>query len=510
MTISLAGRVVDDTGVGLNNATVQAYVWGQTSVAPNGSTVTANDAQGLPGYWSLPNLADALYVVQVSYFGKTRTTYGPSQVQFNEIVIGANKALIDNNGNLTLSGSASISGQTKLTGPLNTSLIPSTWSPTLILDDATGSSQNILEIRTVGARKGSLRVDNLGNVVLNPSATGALYLSWDEGSGGVVFGNGVGTNVASVDKYGNATFSGYVDVKGTLTVENGAILKGQASVGTTDLGLYSGGATNAIRLVTNGGDIRLFKDGGAGATPSLTVNGGSGGVYIGTTPTDPGVNNLTVQSDIYLGARSASLSSWLNQALKTTDGPTFANVTAGTFYGNSGLRASGNPVQNVQGSYLGWNRSNGTGEINFVDHHGGGPGGFFWDVTGDGATYTTVMTLDSSGNLKAPGIITGQSYVMSGSMRTHRHPYSNDRHIESGSVNTPFPVAAGLKGTNSFTFFQPYTYSNPTVVATTYGNQPEQQGTSVASISATGATINMNNDSTSSLVLQATWISEGA
>ena len=53
-------------------------------------------------------------------------------------------------------------------------------------------------------------------------------------------------------------------------------------------------------------------------------------------------------------------------------------------------------VQNVQGAWLGWNRSAGQGEMNLICHRGGGIGGFVFDTTLDATNFTRVGSLDQN------------------------------------------------------------------------------------------------------------------
>jgi hypothetical protein len=70
-------------------------------------------------------------------------------------------------------------------------------------------------------------------------------------------------------------------VNGRVAVEGGVIQAGGAAITTTsDLGLYSQVNNQPVRLVTAGGPIRMFTDGGIGTTARLTVNA-TGNVGVG-------------------------------------------------------------------------------------------------------------------------------------------------------------------------------------------------------------------------------------
>ena len=52
--------------------------------------------------------------------------------------------------------------------------------------------------------------DGASILVINAAGGGSLYLNWDQGSGGVTFGNGAGTGAATIDAGGNAHFNGTI------------------------------------------------------------------------------------------------------------------------------------------------------------------------------------------------------------------------------------------------------------------------------------------------------------
>lgn len=57
-------------------------------------------------------------------------------------------------------------------------------------------------------------------LVIDSPATAALMLNWDSGTGGVIFGDGQGRNVAHIDSTGRALFQA-LDVSSTVTVSSG-------------------------------------------------------------------------------------------------------------------------------------------------------------------------------------------------------------------------------------------------------------------------------------------------
>ena len=72
---------------------------------------------------------------------------------------------------------------------------------------------------------------------------------------------------------------------------------------------------------------------------------------------------------------------------------TARNITTNGLHIASGIYAA------AQGAYLGWNMSHSTGEVNFVNNIGGGAGGFYFDDTSDGTTFTRLMTIQGNGNV---------------------------------------------------------------------------------------------------------------
>lgn len=89
--------------------------------------------------------------------------------------------------------------------------------------------------------------------------------------------------------------------------------------------------------------------------------------------------------------------------------PTLNAITAVKSYVN-GLSLSGMAAANTnsdasvtavgQAAYVAWNRSGGTGEIDFICHKGGGLGGFYFYIT-DGTTWTLTASIDSKSNITA-------------------------------------------------------------------------------------------------------------
>jgi hypothetical protein len=81
-----------------------------------------------------------------------------------------------------------------------------------------------------------------------------------------------------------------------------------------------------------------------------------------------------------------------------------ASVADGHF---SYTQAASNPGSSIakQGAYLGWNLTSGTGETDFINDHGSGPGGFYFYNTG-GSVGNPIALLDNVGDLHAGGQLT--------------------------------------------------------------------------------------------------------
>lgn len=71
----------------------------------------------------------------------------------------------------------------------------------------------------------------------------------------------------------------------------------------------------------------------------------------------------------------------------------------------SGFRVTGGvTIPNSQGSYLSWNKQGGWGDMSFINHHGGGSGGWtFWD-TGDGVNYSNVAWISGTGGFNGSSL----------------------------------------------------------------------------------------------------------
>lgn len=149
---------------------------------------------------------------------------------------------------------------------------------------------------------------------------------------------------------------------------------------------------------------------GTGASGFLYVHGLNGGGDDIFNIQRVGVSNyvfnvmgvLTASADIKVGASSVWHAGNFNPATKAdwTGGSFSGDVTMnGRLYANAGIRVvNSNTAFNGQGSYIGWNRNyrSGNGEMDFINHKGGGTGGWAFFNT-DGTTYWEVASINANG-----------------------------------------------------------------------------------------------------------------
>lgn len=102
MAITLSGRLLDDVGAGINDATVKAIPVG--SGTPDATTTTAaHPTTGENGWWTFTNLAEnKVYYVSVEWQSKKRQFYGLSAVQLNRLTVGKAACTISEDGQVWL------------------------------------------------------------------------------------------------------------------------------------------------------------------------------------------------------------------------------------------------------------------------------------------------------------------------------------------------------------------------------------------------------------------------
>ena len=126
----------------------------------------------------------------------------------------------------------------------------------------------------------SVRGASTGAMVINAYGSGALNLNYDSGTGGVLFFNGSGTQEASVDGAGHATFKQLVVTPGFLGTAAGASVSSASTITATGQAFHVTGTTtiNTINLPFTGftGTIRIIPDG-------VFLTGTSGNIAIAST-----------------------------------------------------------------------------------------------------------------------------------------------------------------------------------------------------------------------------------
>jgi hypothetical protein len=107
-------------------------------------------------------------------------------------------------GSVNSLGDASFNGTLTAGGTLSTHAFL-TLGPTATPPPATDT--NALFRNTLG-----------GDLIMSGAGTGHIYLNWDGGTSGIVFGNGAAAEVGSIDNLGNAVFNGIVHAGTFMTI----------------------------------------------------------------------------------------------------------------------------------------------------------------------------------------------------------------------------------------------------------------------------------------------------
>jgi hypothetical protein len=178
-------------------------------------------------------------------------------------------------GNLGVGVTPSATVALSVVGVINTTGIAGT--ATISVDNAATSTTNYVDLKVAGTRRATLATDTSGNVALQGTGTGATYLAYNGGTGGVVFGNGAGASVGSVTSAGAATFNGNIATSGSTGVTLYASTGDIAGTGTLTLGSilnhgtikHSGAGGNLHLDSTSSTYIDWFSGGG------LTVGNGA-------------------------------------------------------------------------------------------------------------------------------------------------------------------------------------------------------------------------------------------
>lgn len=175
---------------------------------------------------------------------------------------------------------------------------------------------------------------------------------------------------------------------------------------------FSGAATGSFNFdgSTNASCILTLANSGVVAStygstlkiPVLTVN--AKGLITGVSE-----QNIPMVDDLTTDDGTKPLSARQGKKLQDEKFP----FTGGTLYGSMRaitLSANGQAdyTPSQQGAYLSWNRTSGLGKTDFINHKGGGGGGFDW-WNGNQDSYTSLMNLDPNGVLYSLGGFAGNA-----------------------------------------------------------------------------------------------------
>jgi len=330
-----------------NNNTSLGFEAGYTSNSANANTTGSNNT--FIGYQSGPGTTTQL---------QNATAIGNLAVvdSSNSLVLGSingvNGATSSTNVGI---GTATPSYRLNVVGPANIGNTSATGA-SVWLDNAATSTQNVITIGVAGSASAKLRTDTSGNLVLNGTSAGSVYLGFDSGTGGVIFGNGAGGQVGSVSSAGVLSVSTGYQIAGTAT--SGNYLRGNGTnfvSSAIQAGDIPAGSGNYIQNGTALQSSANFNISGNGEAATLTagyasVTGGvaafNGNVGIGTT-------GPTQALDVYptttgKGARigTAAIGDW-NAFGSSTNYAVFAHTAVVNTIGSYALLQD-----NTGGTYL--------------------------------------------------------------------------------------------------------------------------------------------------------------
>lgn len=212
-------------------------------------------------------------------------------------------------------------------------------------------------------------------------------------------------NMTANSLLGNPT--GSAAAPSAITLTNGLQFSGTAlGMGNITPAKVSATPTTAPTPTTAGGGAASLAYQAIGAFGGgYALNDSGAGYYWGLYDTSGALT---------FGYATTSTGALATVFTLTTTGVTSAGSISGTVINASGLitgaasiHITGNTITNAQGTWLGWNKQPtvlGTtfnGEMDFINHHGGGSGGYaFWD-TANGTSFTCYAFITATGNIYA-------------------------------------------------------------------------------------------------------------
>ncbi|WP_216068995.1 phage tail-collar fiber domain-containing protein [Acinetobacter ursingii] len=214
-----------------------------------------------------------------------------------------------------------------------------------------------------------------------------------------------------LDGVGNTSFPEHVYAKtfnGGLNGNSSTASKLQTARDVSFSGAATGsfnfdGSANASCILTlSNSGVVASTYGSTLKIPVLTVN--AKGLITGVSEQNiPMVDDLTTDDGTKpLSARQGK--KLQDEKFPLTGGTLNGSMRAITLCANG--QADYTPSQ--QGAYLSWNRTSGLGKTDFINHKGGGGGGFDW-WNGNQDSYTSLMNLDPNGVLYSLGGFSGNA-----------------------------------------------------------------------------------------------------
>lgn len=214
-----------------------------------------------------------------------------------------------------------------------------------------------------------------------------------------------------LDGVGNTSFPEHVYAKtfnGGLNGNSSTASKLQTARDVSFSGAATGsfnfdGSANASCILTlSNSGVVASTYGSTLKIPVLTVN--AKGLITGVSEQNiPMVDDLTTDDGTKpLSARQGK--KLQDEKFPLTGGTLNGSMRAITLCANG--QADYTPSQ--QGAYLSWNRTSGLGKTDFINHKGGGGGGFDW-WNGNQDSYTSLMNLDPNGVLYSLGGFAGNA-----------------------------------------------------------------------------------------------------